>query len=99
MVKPVAHRTRSATTNSALHVSNENTVHRKYPRKLLDLWCTPAHLGSAAMPDLDEETGQSLEFCQLQRHSKCKDTWAVSYSNELGRLCQGIGKGNKGTRE
>ena len=51
------------------------------------------------MPVLDEETGQSLVFCQLRLHPKYKDTWAVSYVNELGRLCQGIGKGDKGTQK
>ena len=44
------------------------------------------------MPVLDQDTGQSLKHRQLQRHPKYKDTWDTSYANELGRLCQGIGK-------
>eukprot|EP00804_Cyclotella_cryptica_P028768 CCRYP_018720-RA/>CCRYP_018720-RA protein AED:0.37 eAED:0.37 QI:0/0/0/1/0/0.25/4/0/1148 len=44
-----------------------------------------------AMPVLDQDTGQLLEHKQLRRHPKHKATWDTSYSNELGRLCQGIG--------
>eukprot|EP00804_Cyclotella_cryptica_P003563 CCRYP_002179-RA/>CCRYP_002179-RA protein AED:0.44 eAED:0.44 QI:0/-1/0/1/-1/1/1/0/111 len=43
-----------------------------------------------AMPVLDQDTGQTLEHRQLCRHPKHKATWDTSYSNELGRLCQGI---------
>eukprot|EP00804_Cyclotella_cryptica_P029532 CCRYP_011301-RB/>CCRYP_011301-RB protein AED:0.42 eAED:0.72 QI:0/-1/0/1/-1/0/1/0/198 len=43
------------------------------------------------MPVLDQDTGQLLEHKQLRRHPKHKTTWDASYSNELGRLCQGIG--------
>jgi hypothetical protein len=45
-----------------------------------------------AMPVLDQDTGQSLEHKQLCRHPKHKATWDTSYANELGRLCQGIGR-------
>ena len=48
------------------------------------------------MPVLGEDTGHTLEFRKLQRDSKYKDTWAVSYVNKLRCLCQGIGKGDKG---
>eukprot|EP00804_Cyclotella_cryptica_P007750 CCRYP_001365-RA/>CCRYP_001365-RA protein AED:0.30 eAED:0.30 QI:0/0/0/1/1/1/2/0/421 len=44
-----------------------------------------------AMPMLDQDTGQLLEHKQLRRHPQHKATWDASYSNELGRLCQGIG--------
>eukprot|EP00804_Cyclotella_cryptica_P015403 CCRYP_008023-RA/>CCRYP_008023-RA protein AED:0.29 eAED:0.29 QI:0/-1/0/1/-1/1/1/0/379 len=44
-----------------------------------------------AMPVLDQDTGQLLEHKQLRRHPKHKATCDTSYSNELGRLCQGIG--------
>eukprot|EP00804_Cyclotella_cryptica_P026720 CCRYP_007945-RA/>CCRYP_007945-RA protein AED:0.35 eAED:0.35 QI:0/0/0/1/1/1/2/0/516 len=44
-----------------------------------------------AMPMLDQDTGQFLEHKQLHRHPKHKATWDALYSNELGRLCQGIG--------
>lgn len=44
-----------------------------------------------AMPVLDEELGESLEYCQLRRHPWYRDVWDTSYANELGRLCQRIG--------
>jgi hypothetical protein len=45
-----------------------------------------------ACPVLDHDTGVTLEHRQLRRHPKYKDTWDTSYANEIGRLCQGIGK-------
>ena len=48
------------------------------------------------MPVLDEETGKTLEYGQLRKHPKYQKVWNGSYSNELGRLCQGVGTGKKG---
>ena len=45
-----------------------------------------------ATPVLDHDTGKTLEHRQLRRHPKYKDVWDKSYGNELGRLCQGIGR-------
>ena len=47
------------------------------------------------MPVLDETSGQSLQYRQLRKHPKFAHIWNTSYANELGRLCQGIGKGSK----
>ena len=44
---------------------------------------------------LDSATGEFLEHCQLRRDPRYKITWDKSYSNKLGRLCQGIGTGTK----
>ena len=44
-----------------------------------------------ALSVLDPETGQSLEHRALHRHPRLGPNWNTSYSNELGRLCQGIG--------
>jgi hypothetical protein len=52
----------------------------------MDLWCTPSSPELADMHVLNEETGQTLEFRQLRRHPKYKDTWAASYVTELRRL-------------
>ena len=41
---------------------------------------------------MDEDTGEMLEFRQLRKHPKYKKIWDTSYANELGRLCQGVGK-------
>jgi hypothetical protein len=43
----------------------------------------------------DKESGQLLEHCQLQRDPRNKEVWDQSYSNELRRLCKGIGMGDK----
>jgi hypothetical protein len=48
------------------------------------------------MPVLDEASGKTLEYRQLRRHPDYKDIWSISYSNELGRLCQGIGTSSDG---
>ena len=47
------------------------------------------------MPIMDTVTGETLEHCQLRRYPIYKKAWNQSYSNELGRLCQGIGRGSK----
>ena len=80
-------------------VQPSQAANRKYPRDLLDLWCTPAPTVMQALPVLDEESGKLLEHRQLQRHPRFKDTWDTSYSNELGRLCQGIGRGTLGPKK
>ena len=38
---------------------------------------------------------ETLEYQQLRKHPKYQQVWKQSYSNELGRLCQGIGSGTK----
>ncbi len=58
-------------------------------RKAFHSW----HKNSLAV--LDQESGQLLEHCQLQRDPHYKEVWDCSNSNELGRLCQGIGTGDK----
>jgi hypothetical protein len=50
---------------------------------------TPVHF---AGPVLDTATGKQLEHRQLRRHPTYKEVWDTSYANELGRLCQGIGR-------
>ena len=41
---------------------------------------------------MDVDTGEILEFRQLRKHPKYMKIWDTSYANELGRLCQGVGK-------
>ena len=92
--QPVSHCTRSG----ALKVQPSQSANRKYPSDLLELWCTPAPTVLEALPVLDKESGNILEHRQLQRHPRLKDTWDTSYSNQLGRLCQGIGRGTVGPK-
>ncbi len=44
---------------------------------------------------LDKKSGQLLEYCQPRQDPRYKEVWDWSYSNELGRLCHGIGTGDK----
>ena len=60
---------------------------RRYPLDLIQ------HL---AYPVLDEETGQYLNFRQLMKHPVLSKIWKPSASNELGRLCQGVGTSPNG---
>ena len=48
-------------------------------------------------PVINEDTAQLMEYRQLRKHPKYAATWTTSYSNETGRLCQGIGKNTEGT--
>ena len=103
---PVAHRTRSHASTSApppnnpiashtrsrvcpsFSVSAHAAARRTYPSALLHKW---------ALPVLDKATGQTLEYRQLCQHPDFHKIWNESYSNELGRLCQGIGTSPNGT--
>ena len=48
-----------------------------------------------ALAVLDQEMGKLLEHRQLCKDPCYKKVWDRSYSNKLGRLCQGIGTGDK----
>ena len=47
------------------------------------------------MPVLGEISRQSLQFRQLRKKPKFAQIWNTSYANELGRICQVIGKWSK----
>ena len=47
---------------------------------------------------VDEETGDVLEYRDLLKHEKYKDTWTIAGANEYGRLFQGVGKQEDGTQ-
>ena len=51
------------------------------------------------MPVLDKMYGQSLQYRKLRKHPRFARIWNTSYTNELGRLCQGSRKGSKGPRQ
>ena len=105
--EPIARRTRSQTStftpagqslmSHALQVTPALAAQRKFPSHLLALWCTPP--SELACGVFDPASGATLEYRQLRRDDKFRDIWETSYSNELGRLCQGIGKGPKGPKQ
>ena len=55
--QPVAHHTIYRTTQQTLRVQPVLAVQRKYPKKLLNLWCTPKPAEHTEISVLDNETG------------------------------------------
>ena len=56
-----------------LTVTPEQASQRKFPRELLALWCTQEiSLDYLAMPVLDPDTGNTMEYRQLRRYPKYK---------------------------
>ena len=45
---------------------------------------------------LKHEKVKHLNYGQLRKHPRLQETWKTSFSNEMGRLCQGVGKGPNG---
>ena len=45
---------------------------------------------------LEHETGKQLNYGQLKKHPRLQETWKTSFSNKMGRLCQGVGTGPNG---
>ena len=59
----------------------------------LDEWAYREYCSGAI---IDDKTGQRLEYRDLIKRPKLRDTWFKSLVNELGRLVQGI-RDTKGT--
>ena len=38
---------------------------------------------------MDQDTGDLLEYRQLAKHPKYRDTWTKAFGKEIGRLAQG----------
>ena len=71
---PRSHQRKSRPSNLATPVDDECKI--------------PHEIFSGAI--LDDETGKYLEFCHLIKLDKYRFIWMKSFSNELGRLTQGI---------
>lgn len=48
---------------------------------------------------IDDENGDVLEYRDLLKHKRYKDTWEKAGSNEYGRLFQGCGKKEDGSQQ
>ena len=81
---PVSVRTRSRTVS-------ENMTTPLRPRAL-----AAQILTHAVFSVLDNDTGQLLNYGQLLRHPKYAETRNTFLSNEMGILCQRVGKGKNG---
>ena len=86
---PIYKHTRSQNTATANIITPAQAAKQKYPAQFLQ---------SLAMPVLKKTSGQSLQYRQLRQHPKFAHIWHTSYANELGQICQGVGKGSKGPR-
>ena len=75
-----------------------HTANLVYPDHTSGRWYLHKFLLDWAMPIIDEETGQYLEYIQLQKNPKYHKIWNALYSNKLGQLCQGVGKVTYGPR-
>ena len=53
-------------------------------------------LTHAAYYVLEKDTGKLLNHGQLRKHPKYQETWNKYFSNEMGRLFQGVDKGKNG---
>ena len=53
----------------------------------LSKWVYAQHITGAV---IDHDTGGKIEYQDLVKKEKCRDTWINPLSNELGRLAQGI---------
>ena len=84
LVEPVAARTRSITF---YHNSTTTSHLRALAAQLL------THL---AYLFLYHDTGKQLDYGQLRKHAKFQETWNKSFTNKMGRLYQGFGKGKNG---
>jgi len=84
--EPIARRTRSQ-SKEANFIAPRQAASRRFSAALLTKWAAAVY---------DEESGQMLEYRQLIRHPKLRQIWSPSYSDEMGRLCQGVGVGPAG---
>ena len=83
--------------NQALLFTSYQDSQWYFPKARLALWSTP--VTALAITVLNAKTGKSLEYFQLQHHPKYQKNWEESYCNELLRLCQFIGTGEKGIKK
>ena len=89
--QPISHRTRASTTKQKPQIE-ELIANRTRSKTQSEDVITAVVQYLLACSLMDVDTGEMLEFRQLRRHPKYKNIWDTSYANELGRLCQGIGK-------
>ena len=87
----MAHRTRARLKMSPLAAAS-----RTFPSEFIKVWAASEVLHGnqwypLALSVLDPETSQLLEHRALRRHPRLGPDCNTSYSNKLGRMCQGIG--------
>ena len=109
--EPISTRTRSRKSNqtgSILKMASEPISQRTRTKTFEQKYTIPSHsrelathfLTRMANSVLEHETGKKINYGQLRKHPRLQETWKTSFSNEMGRLCQGVGKipNGKGNR-
>jgi hypothetical protein len=48
---------------------------------------------------IDEESGKAMEYQDSLKHPKYKETWSKAGCKEFGRLFQGFGRNEDGTKQ
>ena len=105
--EPIAKRTISridstiSSTIQAIQSLNEPIGVRTRSSTFSQKYTTPSHsralaaqlLTNFANLVLDHDTGNQLNYVQLSKHPTFQETWNKYFSNEMVRLCQGVGTG------
>ena len=108
--EPISRRTRfrkiteTLLTTQIIPKTHEPIAQRTRSKTFDQKYTTPSHSRSLATQlltrmansVLEQETGKQLNYGQLRKHPRLQETWNKSFSNEMGRLCQGVGKGPNG---
>ena len=104
--EPISRRTRSRKSTEKLQTTqiiqkkNEPIAQRTRSKTFEKIYTTPSHSRALATQllthmenlVLEPETGKQLNYGQLRKHPRLQETWNKSFSNEMGRFCQGVGK-------
>ena len=85
-------------------MSSEPISQRTRSKTFEQKYTTPSHSRALAthllthMTNLvlEHKTGKQLNYGQLRKHPRLQETWKTSFSNEMGRLYQGVGTGPNG---
>jgi hypothetical protein len=91
----------SQTQDEMNHVEHVTPTAARQYIKMKENKITPAddslYVQQWANTIVDPDTGTSMEYRHLIKHPKYSKIWAHSFSNEIGRLAQGIGGRIEGT--
>ena len=105
--EPISRRTRSRKSIKTLKILQKTSepISQSTRSKTFDQkYTTPSHSRALAThlithmenSVLEHETGKQLNYGQLRKHPRLQETWKTSFLNEMGRLCQCVGKGSNG---
>ena len=105
--EPISRRTRSRKSNKTLKIlqkTSEPISQRTRSKTFEQNYTTPSHSRALAThflthmsnSVLEHETGKQINYGKLRKHPRLQDTWKIPFSNEMGRLCQGVGTGPNG---